>query len=47
MKIKLKLTEEEKALEIEKWTEIITATYNFGNLEVKSESLGNEMWDNR
>lgn len=43
---KIEAKRREKALGIEKWTEIITATYNFGNLEVKSESLGNEMWDN-
>lgn len=36
----------EKTLGIEQWTEAITVTYNFGNLEVKSQSLGNEMWDN-
>ncbi len=30
----------------EKWTEAITITFNHGNVEVKSESLGNEMWDN-
>lgn len=28
-----------------KWTERITASYQFGNIIVKSESLGNEMWD--
>lgn len=29
----------------ERWTEIITATYQNGNISVKSESLGNEIWD--
>ncbi|WP_228463207.1 hypothetical protein [Chryseobacterium cheonjiense] len=29
----------------ERWTEIITATYTNGNISVKSESLGNEIWD--
>lgn len=29
----------------ERWTEIITATYKEGNIAVKSESLGNEIWD--
>ena len=43
---KIEAKRKEKALGIEQWTEIITATYNFGTLEVKSESLGNEMWDN-
>ena len=28
------------------WTEIITAHYNNGSISVKSESLGNEIWDN-
>lgn len=36
----------EKAFGVEKWTEAITITFNHGNVEVKSESLGNEMWDN-
>ncbi|KUJ60882.1 hypothetical protein AR687_15870 [Flavobacteriaceae bacterium CRH] len=36
----------EKSLGIERWTEAITITFNHGNVEVKSESLGNEMWDN-
>lgn len=35
----------EKSLGIERWTEIITASYEYGNVVVKSESLGNEMWD--
>ncbi len=29
-----------------RWTEIITANYKNGNVSVKSESLGNEIWDN-
>ncbi|MDR3025886.1 hypothetical protein [Chryseobacterium sp.] len=29
-----------------RWTEIITAQYNNNNVLVKSESLGNEIWDN-
>ncbi len=32
-------------LGIERWTEVITASYEYGNVVVKSESLGNEMWD--
>jgi len=36
----------EKALGIEKWTEAITITFDHGNVAVKSESLGSEMWDN-
>ena len=28
-----------------KWTERITASFQFGNIVVTSESLGNEMWD--
>jgi len=35
----------EKSLGIERWTEAITASYEDGNVTVKSESLGNEMWD--
>ena len=35
----------EKSLGIERWTEGITASYEYGNVIVKSESLGNEMWD--
>lgn len=35
----------EKSLGIERWTEAITASYEYGNVVVKSESLGNEMWD--
>lgn len=31
---------------IEKWTESITISYRHGKIIVKSESLGNEMWDN-
>jgi hypothetical protein len=30
----------------ERWTEIITAHYNNNTVLVKSESLGNEIWDN-
>ncbi len=30
----------------ERWTEIITANYKNGEVSVKSESLGNEIWDN-
>lgn len=29
-----------------RWTEKITVTYDYGNLTIKSVSLGNEMWDN-
>jgi hypothetical protein len=29
----------------ERWTEVITATYKDGTVSVKSESLGNEIWD--
>lgn len=36
----------EKSFGIEKWTEAISMTYNHGKVIVKSESLGNEMWDN-
>lgn len=35
----------EKSLGIERWTEAITASYEYGNVVVKSESLGSEMWD--
>jgi hypothetical protein len=35
----------EKSLGVERWTEAITASYDYGNVIVKSESLGNEMWD--
>lgn len=35
----------EKSLGVERWTEAITASYEYGNVVVKSESLGNEMWD--
>lgn len=27
------------------WTEQISATYNHGNVRIKSQTLGNEMWD--
>lgn len=30
----------------DKWTEIISISFNHGKVTVKSESLGNEMWDN-
>ncbi|WP_100610683.1 DUF1499 domain-containing protein [Confluentibacter lentus] len=30
----------------DKWTESITISYNHGKINVKSESLGNEIWDN-
>ena len=36
----------ESAFGIEKWTEAITVNYNNGKISVRSESLGNEMWDN-
>jgi hypothetical protein len=32
-------------LGIERWTEGISATFEHGKVKVKSESLGNEMWD--
>lgn len=35
----------EKSLGVERWTEAITASYEYGNVVVKSESLGNEIWD--
>lgn len=35
----------EKGFGIERWTEAITASYEYGNVIVKSESLGSEMWD--
>lgn len=35
----------EKSLGIERWTEAITASYENGKVVVKSESLGNEIWD--
>lgn len=35
----------EKGLGFERWTEAITASYEYGKVVVKSESLGNEMWD--
>ncbi len=34
-----------KSLGFEQYTEAITISYNFGVVKVKSESLGNEMWD--
>lgn len=36
----------ESTLGIEKWTEAISINYTHGNVSVKSESLGNEIWDN-
>lgn len=36
----------EKSLGIESWTESISINYDYGKVTVKSESLGNEMWDN-
>jgi len=36
----------ESSFGIEKWTESITISYSHGKIVVKSESLGNEMWDN-
>ena len=36
----------DKALGFEQWTEAITITFDHGNVKVKSESLGNEIWDN-
>lgn len=35
----------EVTLGIEKWTEVITITFNHGNVEVKSESLGGPLLD--
>lgn len=35
----------EKSLGIERWTEAITASYEYGKVVVKSQSLGNEIWD--
>ncbi|MBE8724225.1 hypothetical protein [Flavobacterium hungaricum] len=35
----------ETSFGIDKWTEAITITFDHGNVEVKSESLGNEIWD--
>ncbi len=35
----------EKSLGNERWTEGITATFEYGKIRVKSVSLGNEMWD--
>ena len=34
-----------KSLGIERWTEAITANFEYGKVVVKSESLGNEIWD--
>ncbi|KFF04365.1 hypothetical protein [Flavobacterium reichenbachii] len=31
---------------LDQYTETVTITYNHGNVEVKSESLGSEIWDN-
>ena len=36
----------EKSLGLENWTEGISISYDYGKVTVKSESLGNEMWDN-
>lgn len=36
----------ESSFGIEKWTEAISVIYNHRKVSVKSESLGNEMWDN-
>lgn len=36
----------ENSYGIEKWTEAISASYSHGKVLVKSESLGNEIWDN-
>lgn len=36
----------ENSFGIEKWTEAISITYNHGKVLVKSNSLGNEIWDN-
>lgn len=36
----------EKRFGSQKWTEMITASYEFGKVIVLSESLGNEYWDN-
>ncbi|MDY3344006.1 hypothetical protein PG326_01880 [Riemerella anatipestifer] len=35
----------EKSFGVEYWTEAITASYEYGTVIVKSESLGNEIWD--
>lgn len=35
-----------KSLGMSQYTESITVSYNYGNVTVKSESLGNEFWDN-
>ena len=35
----------EKSLGTERWTEGITATFEYGKIKVKSVTLGNEMWD--
>jgi hypothetical protein len=42
---KIEAKRSEKTLGINSWTEAITATYEYGNIVVKSESLGNEIWD--
>lgn len=36
----------ENSYGIEKWTEAISVSYSHGKVLVKSESLGNEIWDN-
>jgi len=35
----------EKAFGMERWTEGITAKFEYGKIKVKSVTLGNEMWD--
>lgn len=35
----------ERNLGFESWTEAISAAYKYGNVVVKSESLGNQIWD--
>lgn len=35
----------EKSWGVERYTEGITASYEYGNVTVKSETLGNEIWD--
>lgn len=35
----------EKSFGTERWTEGITATFEYGKIKVKSVTLGNEMWD--
>ena len=36
----------ETSLGVSQWTEAITVSYSQGKVSVKSESLGNEIWDN-